>query len=183
MTKVSGHCFAYDLLKQTMTKITPLNVVRYSHAACIIGSRQYVFGGRNNRNEQLANIEICEIGNNAAQWENLLLDQVEPRFFSVFCPISEREILILGGRDKDYRKDAFIFDIFNKQTRLVKSDIGACYECRGPCFYAKADLAVALVENYLDDWDDPSVGKARLALISFNRSSNAIRELFESELI
>ena len=51
MTKVSGHCFAYDLFKQTLTKIAPLNIVRYSHAACIIGSRHYVFGGRNNRNE------------------------------------------------------------------------------------------------------------------------------------
>ena len=129
MAKVSGHCFAYDLIKQTMRKMTPLNVVRYNHAACMIGPRLFVFGGRNNRNEQLATIEVCNIKNLSSDeteksWDKFLLEQIEPRYNCVFCPVSKRELLILGGTDKGAREDAFIYDALNRSTRLVKSEIG-----------------------------------------------------------
>ena len=73
---------------------------RVCHVSCILGEKIYIFGGVTNDNVSLRSIEIFDIqqSDKAKKWELLILDALTKRSDIALCPISDHEILIMGGK-------------------------------------------------------------------------------------
>ena len=59
-------------------------------------------------------MEILDLAGANNVWQVVELDLIAGRWSSIFSPISERDLLIMGGYDSSYKKDAFLFNVSKK---------------------------------------------------------------------
>jgi len=69
-------------------------------------------------------MEILDLIGANNVWEVVALDLIAGRLNPVLSPISEKDLLILGGSGSGHTKDAFLFNVKKKKERLLQQDIG-----------------------------------------------------------
>ena len=93
---------AFDIHGKTWTQkaLPSFKKPRVRHVSCILGEKIYIFCGVTHDNIYLRSIEIFDIqqqSDKAKKWELLILDALTKRSDIALCPISDHEILIMGG--------------------------------------------------------------------------------------
>ena len=71
-----------------------------------------------------ASLEILDIGRRSLNWDFILLENVSPRKDCLICPVSPKELLLLGGTGKGHLADAYLMDIETNKARNIKEDKG-----------------------------------------------------------
>ena len=104
---------------------------RAGHGSCIMGARLYVFGGFRDTKEgkkvALNSFEWIKVSKLSSiqlmSWASVNLQvNIPGRYFHVFCPANDRQILIYGGWDnRKFYMDAFLFDIEDQNIKQIKS--------------------------------------------------------------
>ena len=74
-----------------------MNEVREYHSSCFLGGKVYVFGGQN-IHKRLNSVEVLNTGALKRGWDLEKFPEVEARSLAIFCPVNNREILIMGGQ-------------------------------------------------------------------------------------
>ena len=84
----------FDIRKNLWSEEPSLNKPRNSHSSCVLNDRLYVFGGY--RSKYLSSVEVFDIVKRNT-WSLIELPNIEPRAMAIFCPVSETQIIIIGG--------------------------------------------------------------------------------------
>jgi len=95
----SKKAIAYDLRTQTVNAALPdLNQARYYHSSCTLCTKLYVFSGCDRHERLLNSLEVLNLAKENNLWKLVPLVDFPARGEAVVCPVSETEILIMGGR-------------------------------------------------------------------------------------
>ena len=102
---------------------------RSAHGNALLDGKLYIYGGSGEEQEFLKSVEVIKLRDNAPDAISLLIENhpdelVPSRLESLFCPISNHQILLMGGRNEQYQEsaDIFIFDT-NKLTFKKQKDV------------------------------------------------------------
>ena len=128
----------YDLKDKTWRHGPSLNQARYSHTSCAIRNRVYLFGGVNNDQKTVKDVEFLEIGSPHQMWKvvsGLTWNGSNP----LVSPLNNNEIFFIKS-DK-----AEAFDIDRETVMVVKSNITPRISAFGPSHLVKSGEIIALV--------------------------------------
>ena len=121
----------YCITSDSWSDAPDLNVSRCCHSSCTLGDRVYVVGGfqyailRNLNSIEYINAEDFLAHRDGSVWVQIEVDNstLRPRNFCIFCPVSSREIVIMGGFNWDDERDlgdVLVFDTEDETfTRLA----------------------------------------------------------------
>ena len=109
----------------------------------------YVFGGTAKKG--INSIEILDL-TGTKNWEVVQLDIISGRGDCIFCPINDKDLLIMAGSDVNLKRDSFLFNVKKKQARLFKQDIGFGLRTVNPTILQQNESVVALVHT--SDWHE-----------------------------
>jgi len=76
----------------------------------------YVFGGTAKKG--INSIEILDL-TGTKNWEVVQLDIISGRGDCIFCPINDKDLLIMAGSDVNLKRDSFLFNVKKKKSKVV----------------------------------------------------------------
>lgn len=95
-TRSTNSVYSYDLCLQCWKEICSMKQARHWHSSCSLGRKVYVFAGESKPGGFCRSIESLDMHDNTA-WKTIKTQQIGKRCRPIVCPISNYEILILGG--------------------------------------------------------------------------------------
>lgn len=104
----------------------------------------YVFGGTAKKG--INSIEILDL-TGTKNWEVVQLDIISGRGDCIFCPINDKDLLIMAGSDVNLKRDSFLFNVKKKKARSFQEDIGQLFYTFGPAVLQQNESIVAPVDN------------------------------------
>jgi len=120
---VINHCERYVVCLNKWENIPPLNEAKHNGALCTLSSRYvfYIGGGKIGHQTLLSAIEVLDTFSSGG-WEILGIEDLKRRWVPCECvsalAISNSEILIFGGWEKDKRSRSSCF-VYNYGTNLM----------------------------------------------------------------
>lgn len=108
-------------------EVSSLRSARYRASACSLGKRVYVFGGKDHKNEENYSIEILirpgsKLVSEIPAWYHFPLskDSFNACIDTIFVPLNEHEIVILGGYRSAWLANSSQVVIYDTKTRKVE---------------------------------------------------------------
>ena len=85
---------------------------RYDHSAVVVGSTLAVFAGVGPDEKIFNSIEMRDLSQNPSHWQEVAEQPILSKRKSMLaCSISEYEVLLFGGMDRECYGDMFIFNV------------------------------------------------------------------------
>lgn len=92
----SAECHAQDANTGIWQQLPSLNVARSGHASSALGTSIYVVAGWNGKN-YMETIEFLDMAESELDWKIFMVTALSPRQLPSFSPISDTQLLIMGG--------------------------------------------------------------------------------------
>ena len=137
-----------DLKSRTFSNGPSLNQPRNFHSTILFGAKLYTLGGRISVNGGYRDsIEILDVMETEAQWSIFTNSNFSARQFSVVCRIGPSTILIAGGYNGDYIRDAILFDPDKKTFKKSETDFPFGFGSYNQARMIAPGEVIALVET------------------------------------
>ena len=130
---------------------------RNCHSSCMISGWIYTFCGYDANGNNLKSVEKLEVfadidEQNTTVWQQIpfarIADDFTPRYQTVVCPISDTEIVIMGGYNGRWLSDAFVLDISSDKLRKVVQEAPLSFKSyNNASVRTSAETVVALVDD------------------------------------
>ena len=167
----------YNVKKDVWTEAPSFNIARNAHSSCVVGSKVYIFGGEDVDGSLINTIESYDVEGPAkeegeAAWDRINLEAVTPRIYSIVCPLTQSDAVIMGGDFKakggwHLYADVLIFNTETKKAERINAHAGLPVKSLSPGVLLNNGCVVALVRapgNFLH-------------LICYNREFNELKTL------
>ena len=137
--------------KSMWFEVASLNVARSEHSSCAMHDDVYVFCGWNG-SEYLNSIEMFKSSQENALWEIFSIDAISCRNSPVVCPLSDTELLIMGGyAGANYLNDVLILDRRSRTAQCVLTVDDKTFGCQSQSYMVEDGCVVALVSDRMPE--------------------------------